>query len=79
MDPFEYMQALAQLWGRGGKDLAAAQQGRFFDMLSGMAKAVGAEGAPSAVPAAFFDPQGLSQANETFEKLRSAAVELSQT
>ena len=79
VDPFEYMQALAQLWGRGGKDLAAAQQDRFFDTLSGMAKAVGAEGALSAVPAAFFDPQGLSQANETFEKLRSAAVELSQT
>ena len=79
VNPFEYMQALAQLWGRGGKDLAAAQQDRFFDTLSGMAKAVGAEGALSAVPAAFFDPQGLSQANETFEKLRSAAVDLSGT
>ena len=43
--PFEYMKALAELWGRGGKDFAAAQQDRFFDMLSGMAKAVGAEGA----------------------------------
>jgi polyhydroxyalkanoate synthase subunit PhaE len=73
VNPFEYMQALTQLWGRSGKDLAAVQQGMFSD------KATGAEGAPGAVPAAFFDSQGLSQANETFEKLWTSAVELSQT
>jgi hypothetical protein len=38
VNPLEYMQALAQLWGRGGKDLAAAQQGMFFDMMSSVAR-----------------------------------------
>jgi poly[(R)-3-hydroxyalkanoate] polymerase subunit PhaE len=86
VNPFEYMQALTQLWGRSGKDLAGAQQGLFFDMMSSMAKAAGAGGvggtpgaAPGFAPAAFFDPEGLTKANEAFAKMRSSAVELSQT
>jgi poly[(R)-3-hydroxyalkanoate] polymerase subunit PhaE len=77
VNPFEYMQALTQLWGRSGKDLAGAQQGLFFDMMSSMAKAAG--GAPGSAPAAVFDPEGLTKANEAFAKMRSSAVELSQT
>jgi hypothetical protein len=41
--PFEYMKAMAELWGRGGQDFAAAQQNFFANM----AKAVGQE-SPSA-------------------------------
>jgi len=44
------MQALAQLWGRGAKDFAAAQQGMWFDMGERMAKAQ--EGGPAAAQAA---------------------------
>ena len=33
VNPFEYMQALAELWGRGGKEFAAA-----FDVAERMAK-----------------------------------------
>jgi hypothetical protein len=64
VNPFEYMQALAQLWGLGGKDLAAAQQNMFFDMMSSMAKAgvgtLGAGSAPGFAPNACFDPEGRS-------------------
>ena len=63
--------------GRGGKDLAAAQQGSFFDMASRMAKAAGQEaGLP---PVNLFDPQELTRANEAFTRLWSSAVEVSQT
>ena len=75
MTPFEYMQALAELWGRGGKDFAAAQQNLFF----GMAKAAGQEGTSGALPASIFDTEGLTQANQAFRKLWSSAIELSQT
>jgi class III poly(R)-hydroxyalkanoic acid synthase PhaE subunit len=70
------MQALAQLWGRGAKDFAAAQQGMWFDMAERMAKAQ--EGGPAAAHANVFDPQGLSKAGEAFAKLWSSAIELSQ-
>jgi polyhydroxyalkanoate synthase subunit PhaE len=73
--PFEYMQAMAELWGRGGKDFAAAQQNLFF----GMAKAAGQEGASGALPTSIFDTEGLTQANQAFGKLWSSAIELSQT
>ena len=32
MDPFDYMRALAELWGQGGKAFAEAQQGCSRDM-----------------------------------------------
>ena len=32
VNPFECMQASAELWGHGGKGFAAAQQGMLFDM-----------------------------------------------
>jgi class III poly(R)-hydroxyalkanoic acid synthase PhaE subunit len=73
--PFEYMQAMAELWGRGGKDFAAAQQNLFF----GMAKAAGQKGASGALPASILDTEGLTQANQAFGKLWSSAIELSQT
>ena len=69
------MKTMAELWGRGGKDFAAAQQ----DFLSAMAKAAGGAAAPGTIPPAMFDPQGLSQANAAFSKLWSAALEMSQT
>jgi hypothetical protein len=68
--PFEYMKAMAELWGRGGQDFAAAQQNFFANM----AKAVGQE-SPSGVPrAGVFDPQSLTQANQAFAKLWSSAI-----
>src|SRR4030095_4059256 len=76
VNPFEYMQALAELWGRGGKEFAAAQQGMLFDVAERMAKVP--QGGRAAAQADLFDPQGLSKANEAFAKLWSAALELSQ-
>lgn len=70
------MQALAELWGRGGKEFAAAQQGMLFDVAERMAKVP--QGGLAAAQADLFDPQGLSTANEAFAKLWSAALELSQ-
>src|SRR3954451_16466985 len=69
------MQALAEMWGRGGKDFAALQQSFF----SGLTK-VPAQPDPAAMPpAGMFDAQGLVQANEAFAKLWSSAMEVSQT
>jgi hypothetical protein len=79
MNPYEYMQSLAELWGRSGKDLAAAQQGMFFDMAGHMAKITGQDVAPGVAPANLFDPQGLTKAGEGFAKMWSSAIELSQT
>jgi len=53
--PFDYMKAMAELWGRGGQDFAAAQQNFFANM----AKAVGQE-SPSGVPRAGVFEAGLS-------------------
>ena len=39
MNPFEYMQTLAELWSRSGNAFVAAQQNLFQDMTSRMAKA----------------------------------------
>jgi polyhydroxyalkanoate synthase subunit PhaE len=66
------MKYMAELWGRGGKDFASAQQ----KFLAEMGKATSGE-AFKAMPA--FDPQGLVQANDAFSKLWSSALELSQT
>jgi polyhydroxyalkanoate synthase subunit PhaE len=72
--PFDYMKAMAELWGRGGQDFAAAQQNFFANV----AKAV--QESPSGVPpAGVFEPQGLTQANRAFAKLWSSAIEMSQT
>ena len=79
MNPFEYMQALTELWSRGGKDFAAAQHGTSFDIASRLATATGQEGAPGSAPVTFFDLQGMTKANEAFAKLWSSAIELSQT
>ena len=76
MTPFEYMQQMAELWGRAGKDFAAAQQSMFSDVTGQMPKAglPGADAAPS--PLAY--PE-LMQANAAFAKLWSSAAELSAT
>jgi hypothetical protein len=73
--PLDYMKAMAELWGRGGKDFAAAQQ-NFF---AGMMKATGGEARLGALPTGMFDTQGLAQANEALSKLWSSALEMSQT
>ena len=54
MTPFDYMKAMAELWGRGGQDFAAAQQ-RFF---SDFAKTTGSEGTLGVPPVGTFDAQG---------------------
>jgi class III poly(R)-hydroxyalkanoic acid synthase PhaE subunit len=73
--PFDYMKAMAELWARGGKDFAAAQQTFYADL----ARAAGGELPSNGTSAALFDPQGLTQANEAFGRLWSSALELSQT
>jgi class III poly(R)-hydroxyalkanoic acid synthase PhaE subunit len=79
MNPFEYMQSLAELWGQGGKGFMAAQQGLFADMAERMTKVPGTEGGFAAMPANFLEAQGLTKANEAFTKLWSSAIEMSQT
>jgi class III poly(R)-hydroxyalkanoic acid synthase PhaE subunit len=73
--PFDYMKAMAELWGRGGQDFAAAQQNFFANV----AKTAGREGPSGVPPASVFDPQGLTQANQAFAKLWSSALEMWQT
>jgi class III poly(R)-hydroxyalkanoic acid synthase PhaE subunit len=72
--PFDYMKLMAELWGRGGQEFAAAQQ----TFLADMAKTAGQGSQPGAT-AAMFDPQGMTQANAAFSKLWSAALDISQT
>ena len=76
--PFEYMQAMAEMWGRAGKDFAATQQSIFSDVAGQMAKVAGQPGASAALPNAV-DYQELTQANASFAKLWSSAAELSAT
>ena len=73
--PFDYLKAMAELWGRGGQDFAAAQQ----NFLAGMAKASGQEAAPACRFLACSIAQGMDQANQAFTKLWSAAMEMTQT
>jgi polyhydroxyalkanoate synthase subunit PhaE len=71
------MQALAQMWARGGKDFAAAQQ----TILDEMSRRV-AEGAGQKInwaPAGWFEPQELASVNETFTILSTSALGLSQS
>jgi polyhydroxyalkanoate synthase subunit PhaE len=77
MDPAQYMKALAELWGQSGKSFMAAQQNLLRDMTERFGKA--GEGAAGGAPANFFDPAAMGQANETFGRLWSSALELSQT
>jgi polyhydroxyalkanoate synthase subunit PhaE len=76
-NPFEYMQGLAALWGRGAGDFAAAQQTMFRNMAERMGKA--AEGAPAAFPAAMPDAEGLAAAQREYSRLWASALEVSQT
>src|SRR5436853_5710140 len=77
MNPFEYMQALAELWGRSGKGFADAQQGMFRDMAERMTKAAGAT-APGG-PAQLMDTQAFAAAGAAFSSLWTSAQALSQT
>ena len=77
MNPFEYMQALAQMWGRSGTDFAASQQNMFVEMARRFAPGCLPE--QGAAPPSFFDAQALTQANAAFTKLWSSALELSQS
>jgi class III poly(R)-hydroxyalkanoic acid synthase PhaE subunit len=79
MDPVQYMQALAELWGQGGKGFMAAQQNMLRDMADRFGTAASAQGAPAGIQPNPFDPQGLAQSNEAFGRLWSSALELSQT
>src|SRR5690242_14380897 len=67
VNPFDYMQAWAQLWARSAQGLAAAQS----SVLPGGVKALG-------LSAAFFDPQGLASAKDGFDKLLLSANGISQ-
>jgi class III poly(R)-hydroxyalkanoic acid synthase PhaE subunit len=77
MDPAQYMKALAELWGQGGKSFMAAQQNMLRDMAERFGKP--AEGAAAGMQTNFFDPAAMAQGNETFGRLWSSAAELSQT
>jgi hypothetical protein len=77
MTPFEYMQALTQMWARSGKDFAAAQQSILADMSRRMAEAAGQK--VSSVPAGCFEPHELASANEAFAALWTSALALSQS
>src|SRR5262249_49836329 len=77
MDPAQYMKALAELWGQGGKSFMAAQQNMLRDMADRFGKA-GAS-ASAGTDTNFFDPAAMTRANETFGRLWSSAAELSQT
>jgi hypothetical protein len=71
------MQALAQMWARGGKDFAAAQQTILADMSRRMAKGAGKKA--NWAPAGWFEPQELASVNETFATLWTSAIGLSQS
>jgi class III poly(R)-hydroxyalkanoic acid synthase PhaE subunit len=71
------MQALAQMWGRSGKDFAAAQQNVLGDMAKRMAEAAGQQ--PGFAPAAFLQPPELASANQAFAALWKSALETSQS
>jgi len=68
------MKTMAELWGRGGKDFAAAQQ----SFLTGMTKATGGVASFDAPSTDAFNAQGFPQANDALSKLLSSALEMSQ-
>jgi polyhydroxyalkanoate synthase subunit PhaE len=71
------MQALAQMWARGGKDFAAAQQTILDDMSRRMAEGAGQKA--NWAPTGWFEPQELASVNETFATLWTSALGLSQS
>ena len=74
MNPFEYMQTLAELWSRSGNAFVAAQQNLFQDMTARMAKA-GDGGL--AVPGPMPDAEGLGAAGRAFSDLWASAAQVS--
>src|SRR3954452_23073188 len=76
MNPFEQMQNLADLWGKGGQAYLTAQQGLFTGMADTMAKPAGL-GDKASFQAFAPDTQGFEAARQDFAKLWSSASELS--
>lgn len=72
--PFDYMKTMAELWGRGGSDFAAAQQ----KFLAQMGNAT-SDSAPTTALPGMFDVQALAQANGAYAKAWSSALEMSET
>jgi polyhydroxyalkanoate synthase subunit PhaE len=71
------MQALAQMWARGGKEFSAAQQSILDDLSRRMAEGAGQKA--SRTSPAWFEPQELASVNETFATLWTSALGLSQS
>jgi polyhydroxyalkanoate synthase subunit PhaE len=71
------MQALAQMWARGGKEFSAAQQSILDDLSRRMAEGAGQKA--NRTPPAWFEPQELASVNETFATLWTSALGLSQS
>lgn len=69
MNPFESMQALADLWGKGAQAMASAYPQDVKAMADGMSEAFGAWSVP--------DNKGLEEARRAFEQSWSAAQDLS--
>lgn len=69
MNPFESMQALADLWGKGAQTMASAYPPDMKAMADGVSEAFGAWSAP--------DNKGLEEARRAFERSWSTAQELS--
>ena len=80
MNPFEYMQSLADLWSRSGKGFFMAPQAMFSEMAERMAKAGGSEMAGGPFPqASMANAEGLAAAGRAFSELWSSAAQLSAT
>jgi class III poly(R)-hydroxyalkanoic acid synthase PhaE subunit len=78
VNPFESMQSLAALWGRGGSALAAAQQNMFVDMAERMKKAASGGVEPVSMTQAYGpQAQALADSGQAFAKLWSSALEIS--
>ena len=76
MNPFEYMQTLAELWSRSGNAFATAQQSLFGDMAARMKAGDGGVVFPAgALP----DAEGLGAAGRAFSELWSSAAQVSAT
>jgi len=68
MNPFESMQALADLWGKGADAMASAYPPDVQAFANGMSKAFGVGSMP--------DGEGLDEARRAFERSWSSAQEL---
>jgi len=79
VNPFEYMQTLASLWGRSGAAIVTTQQNMLRDMAEKMAAAAGDEKAASLAQAYLPQAEGLAAAGEAYSKLWSTALELNAT